>query len=82
MTAPLWRRRAVLLSGLGLAAASLSSQVRLSRQRQADSTASTLSTQKGLASQSGPMETIPSATAPKHLIETSQGSIVMPRLFE
>ena len=40
MTAPLWRRRAVLLSGLGLAAASLSSQVRLSRQRQADATAS------------------------------------------
>ena len=47
MTAPLWRRRAVLLSGLGLAAASLSSQVRLSRQRQADATASTPSTQKG-----------------------------------
>ena len=42
MTAPLWRRRAVLLSGLGLAAASLSSQVRLSWQRQVDSTASTI----------------------------------------
>ena len=67
MTAPLWRRRTLLLSGLGLAAASLSSQVRLSRQRQADSTASTPSTQKGSAAQSGPEASQASATAPLRL---------------
>ena len=67
MTAPLWRRRAVLLSGLGLAAASLSSQVRLSRQRQADSTASTPSTQKGVASQLSPEKSQSSATGPLRL---------------
>lgn len=72
MTAPLWRRRAVLLSGLGLAAASLSSQVRLSWQRQADSTASTTastmsSTQQGLASQAGPGTSPSSATGPLRL---------------
>ena len=67
MTAPLWRRRTLLLSGLGLASASLSSQVRLSRQRQADSTASTPSTQKGSAAQSGPEASQASATAPLRL---------------
>lgn len=67
MTAPLWRRRAVLLSGLGLAAASLSSQVRLSRQRQADATAPTSSTQKGFASQLGPEGSQSGATGPLRL---------------
>ena len=67
MTAPLWRRRAVLLSGLGLAAASLSSQVRLSRQRQADATAPTSSTQKGFASQLGPEVSQSGATGPLRL---------------
>jgi glycine betaine/proline transport system substrate-binding protein len=67
MTAPLWRRRTLLLSGLGLAAASLSSQVRLSRQRQDDLTASTPSTQKGSAAQSGPEASQASATAPLRL---------------
>ena len=67
MTSPLWRRRAVLLSGLGLAAASLASQVRLSRQRQADSTASTPSTQQGSASQSVSEESQSSATGPLRL---------------
>ena len=72
MTAPLWRRRAVLLSGLGLAAASLSSQVRLSWQRQADSTASTTSSttsskQQGLASRASPGTSPSSATGPLRL---------------
>ena len=67
MTAPLWRRRAVLLSGLGLAAASLSSQVRLSRQRQADATAPTSSTQKGFTSQLGPEGSQSGATGPLRL---------------
>ena len=67
MTAPLWRRRAVLLSGLGLAAASLSSQVRLSRQRQADATAFTPSTQKGSSSQSASEASQSSAMGPLRL---------------
>ena len=67
MTAPLWRRRTVLLSGLGLAAASLSSQVRLSRQRQADATAPTSSTQKGFTSQLGPEGSQSGATGPLRL---------------
>ncbi|MBT66087.1 MAG: glycine/betaine ABC transporter substrate-binding protein [Synechococcus sp. NP17] len=45
MTAPLWRRRAVLLSGLALAGVSLSSQVRLTRQRQDGSAGTTQFTQ-------------------------------------
>ena len=67
MTAPLWRRRAVLLSGLGLAAASLSSQVRLSRQRQADANAPTSSTQKGFASELDPEGSQPGAKGPLRL---------------
>ncbi len=67
MTAPLWRRRAVLLSGLGLAAASLSSQVRLSRQRRAGSNAAQSSTQKGSASQSRSEVSQSSATGPLRL---------------
>ena len=67
MTAPLWRRRAVLLSGLGLAAASLSSQVRLSRQRQADANAPTSSTQKGFASELDPERSQPGAKGPLRL---------------
>ncbi len=67
MTAPLWRRRAVLLSGLGLAAASLSSQVRLSRQRRAGSSAAQSSTQQGSASQSRSEVSQSSATGPLRL---------------
>ena len=67
MTAPLWRRRAVLLSGLGLAAASLSSQVRLSWQRQADSSASRSSTPIGSEPQSDSVLTQSSATGPLRL---------------
>ncbi len=67
MTAPLWRRRAVLLSGLGLAAVSLSSQVRLSRQRRAGSSAAQSSTQQGSASQSRSEVSQSSATGPLRL---------------